>query len=136
MRVQSLVSASRTIKLGDHVALPNMWDPLTHPFPETLHGFRCMLAIKYLQSLQAKYSPDTNGSEFLKDLICVLRCKNYAEAFNRYSVIATNVHNTPEAKLRESVQSPCCCLHCPRHVIQKKVLGESADVQEAQVLQG
>ncbi|AMO26187.1 putative precoat protein [Pepper yellow leaf curl virus TDWS-21] len=113
-----------------------MWDPLIHPFPETLHGFRCMLAIKYLQSLEATYSPDTVGGEFVRDLICLLRCKNYAEAFHRYSVVVANVYNTPETKLRESVQSPCCCPHCPRHVVQTKSMGKSAYESETQILQG
>nr|QGX13950.1 movement protein [Tomato yellow leaf curl Kanchanaburi virus]QGX13962.1 movement protein [Tomato yellow leaf curl Kanchanaburi virus] len=114
--------------------MENMWDPLLHPFPESLHGFRCMLAIKYLQSLQSKYSPDTLGSEFLKDFICILRSRNYAEAFNRYSDVVANVYNTPEAKLRESVQSPCLCPHCPRHVLQTKSLEKPSYVHEATVL--
>nr|ANJ77861.1 V2 [Tomato leaf curl Philippines virus] len=112
-----------------------MWDPLVHPFPESLHGFRCMLAIKYLQSLQNKYSPDTIGHEFLKDFICILRSKNYAEAFNRYSNVVANVYNTSEAQLRESVQSPCICPHCPRHVLQAKVMDLQAHVSEAQDIQ-
>ncbi|ACO83247.1 V2 [Tomato leaf curl Sulawesi virus] len=114
--------------------MANMWDPLIHPFPDTLHGFRCMLAIKYLQSFECKYSPDTVGREFIRDLICILRCKNYAEAFHRYSVVTANVYNTPEAKLRESVQSPCSCPHCPRHVIQKTCLDRSSNVSETQIL--
>nr|BCD71120.1 moving protein [Pepper yellow leaf curl Indonesia virus] len=113
-----------------------MWDPLVHPFPETLHGFRCMLAIKYLQCLESTYSPDTVGGEFVRDLICLLRCKNYAEAFHLYSVVVANVYNTPETKLRESVQSPCCCPHCPRHVVQAKSVDKSPCVSEAQNLSG
>nr|CAJ45034.1 precoat protein [Tomato yellow leaf curl virus] len=36
-----------------------MWDPLLNEFPESVHGFRCMLAIKYLQSVEETYEPNT-----------------------------------------------------------------------------
>ncbi|AAD37322.1 precoat protein [Tomato leaf curl Philippines virus - [LB]] len=112
-----------------------MWDPLVHPFPESLHGFRCMLANQISSELNRKYSPDTVGHEFWKDFICIWRSKNYAEAFNRYSNVVANVDNTSKAQLRESVQSPCFCPHCPRHVLQAKVMDLQAHVSQAQDVQ-
>nr|QIH56038.1 V2 protein [Malvastrum yellow vein Yunnan virus] len=57
-----------------------MWDPLLNEFPETVHGFRCMLSIKYLQLLSEGYSPDTVGFDLIRELISILRSSNYVEA--------------------------------------------------------
>nr|QIH55902.1 V2 protein [Malvastrum yellow vein Baoshan virus] len=54
-----------------------MWDPLVNEFPETVHGFRCMLSIKYLQLLSEGYSPDTVGYDLIRELISILRSRNY-----------------------------------------------------------
>ncbi|CAQ63435.1 coat protein [Okra leaf curl virus] len=62
-----------------------MWDPLVNEFPESVHGFRCMLAIKYLQALEDTYEPNTLGSDLIRDLISVIRAKNYVEATRRYN---------------------------------------------------
>ncbi|AMY63156.1 truncated V2 [Sweet potato golden vein Korea virus] len=31
--------------------MEQLWDPLQNPLPDTLYGFRCMLSVKYLQSI-------------------------------------------------------------------------------------
>ncbi|ADD10369.1 precoat protein [Jatropha leaf curl virus] len=113
-----------------------MWDPLINEFPETLHGFRCMLAVKYIQALLSSYAPDTVGYEYLRDLISVLRCRDYAKASVRYGRIVAAKNNTPETELRESLPSHCQCRHCPRHGIQKEGVDvatseqKTVDIQE------
>ncbi|AGR84124.1 AV2 [East African cassava mosaic Malawi virus] len=62
-----------------------MWDPLLNEFPESVHGFRCMLAIKYLQALEETYEPNTLGHDLVRDLICVIRARDYVEATRRYN---------------------------------------------------
>ena len=53
-----------------------MWDPLLNEFPESVHGFRCMLAIKYLQSVEETYEPNTLGHDLIRDLISVVRARD------------------------------------------------------------
>ncbi|BAA33157.1 1R2a [Mungbean yellow mosaic virus] len=57
-----------------------MWDPLVNDFPKSLHGFRCMLAIKYLQYIQANYPSNSLGYVYLTELIQVLRIRKHAKA--------------------------------------------------------
>ncbi|ABG26030.1 AV2 protein [Mimosa yellow leaf curl virus] len=111
-----------------------MWDPLLNEFPETVHGFRCMLAIKYLQLVEDTYSPDTLGYDLLRDLISVIRAKDYVEASRRYSHFHARLQSSSPIELRQPICQPCCCPHCPRHK-QKEVMGESAHVQKAQNVQ-
>ncbi|AGZ95246.1 V2 [Blechum yellow vein virus] len=111
-----------------------MWDPLLNEFPETMYGFRCMLAVKYLQLVESTYSPDTLGYDLIRDLISVLRARNYVEATSRYCHFHTRLEGTTPSQLREPLQQPCCCPHCPRHK-QKENMGQPAHVQEAQNVQ-
>nr|ACN51278.1 AV2 [Bhendi yellow vein mosaic virus] len=92
-----------------------MWDPLLNEFPDTVHGFRCMLSVKYLQFLSQDYSPDTLGYELIRDLICILRSRNYVEASCRYRHFYARVESTPAFELRQPIHQPCCCSHFPRH---------------------
>uniref|UniRef100_A0A3S5GRY6 Protein V2 n=1 Tax=Cotton leaf curl Multan virus TaxID=223252 RepID=A0A3S5GRY6_9GEMI len=110
-----------------------MWDPLLNEFPDTVHGFRCMLSVKYLQLLSQDYSPDTLGYELIRDLICILRSRNYVEASCRYRHFYARVESTPPSQLRQPICEPCCCPHCPRH--QSKSMGEQAHEQKAQDVQ-
>ncbi|AFO38432.1 V2 [Jatropha mosaic Nigeria virus] len=110
-----------------------MWDPLRNEFPETLHGFRCMLAVKFLQALVDSYSPDTKGYEYIRDLICILRSRHYNEANIRYGLLVSRIQCTPASQLRESSGVTCSCEHCPRH-FKKTGLEKQAHEQEAQVL--
>ncbi|AAF01054.1 precoat protein [Tomato yellow leaf curl Indonesia virus-[Lembang]] len=110
-----------------------MWDPLLNEFPDSVHGFRCMLAIKYLQGVEATYAPDTVGYDLVRDLISVVRASNYAEACRRYSLFRSRIESTPSSQLRQPRYQPCCCTHCPRHK-SKEVLDFSAYVPEAQDL--
>ncbi|BAU61800.1 Av2 protein [Malachra yellow mosaic virus] len=110
-----------------------MWDPLVNEFPETVHGFRCMLAIKYLQLLSEGYSPDTVGYDLIRDLISILRSRNYVEASCRYRHFYPRVEGASASELRQPVLNPCCCPHCPRHKIPN--VGEQAHESQAQNVQ-
>nr|AFS32145.1 pre-coat protein [Dolichos yellow mosaic virus]QPN02344.1 movement protein [Dolichos yellow mosaic virus] len=82
-----------------------MWDPLVNDFPDTLHGLRCMLAVKFVQELLETYPRDSNGRILLEELIQVLRCKSYAKAQFRYGVFFSKAHNTSKGNLRRSVRN-------------------------------
>nr|CCQ77523.1 AV2 protein [Papaya leaf curl China virus] len=107
-----------------------MWDPLLNEFPDTVHGFRCMLAIKYLQLVENTYSPDTLGHDLIRDLILVIRARDYVEATRRYSHFHSRIQGASPAEFRQPVCQPCCCPHCPRHK-QKEVMRESPHVPKA-----
>nr|QIH55989.1 V2 protein [Malvastrum yellow vein Yunnan virus]QIH55996.1 V2 protein [Malvastrum yellow vein Yunnan virus] len=107
-----------------------MWDPLLNEFPETVHGFRCMLSIKYLQLLSEGYSPDTVGFDLIRELISILRSRNYVEASCRYRHFYSRVEGASSSELRQPLLNPCSCPHCPRHKISK--LGEQAHESQAQ----
>ncbi|CAJ57817.1 AV2 protein [Vernonia yellow vein virus] len=109
-----------------------MWDPLLHEFPETVHGLRCMLAVKYLSAVADTYSPDTLGFDLLRDLICVVRARNYVEATSRYSDFNSRIQSTSSSEFRQPLFSTCCCPHCPRH--QKTNVDQQAHVPKAQAL--
>ncbi|ADF42581.1 precoat protein/movement protein [Radish leaf curl virus-Hajipur [IN:LabIso:11]] len=79
-----------------------MWDPLLNEFPETVHGFGCMLAVKYLQLVENTYSPDTLGYDLIRDLISVIRARNYVEATSRYN----HFHARFEGTSRLNFDSP------------------------------
>ncbi|BAC55588.1 V2 [Tomato leaf curl Java virus] len=111
-----------------------MWDPLVNEFPETVHGLRCMLAVKYLQLVEATYSPDTIGYDLVRDLISVIRARNYVEASRRYSHFHSRLEGTSSSELRHTRDEPCCCPHCPRHQ-QKKDMDQQAHVSQAQNVQ-
>nr|QIH45302.1 V2 protein [Ageratum yellow vein China virus] len=111
-----------------------MWDPLLNEFPETVHGLRCMLAVKYCQLIEQTYSPDTVGYDLIRDLISVIRARNYVEATRRYSHFHSRLEGTTPSELRHPRDEPCCCPHCPRHQ-QKKDMDQQAHVSEAQNVQ-
>nr|QBY34637.1 pre-coat [Chilli leaf curl virus] len=107
-----------------------MWDPLVNESPETVHGFRCMLAVKYLRLVENTYSPDTLGYDLIRDLISVIRARNYVEATSRYNHFHARLEGTPSSELRQPIYQPCCCPHCPRH--KGKIMGEQAHEPKAQ----
>nr|QIH55675.1 V2 protein [Ageratum yellow vein China virus] len=111
-----------------------MWDPLLNEFPETVHGLRCMLAVKYCQLIEQTYSPDTVGYDLIRDLISVIRARNYVETTRRYSHFHSRLEGTTPSELRHPRDEPCCCPHCPRHQ-QKKDMDQQAHVSEAQTVQ-
>ncbi|AKP16770.1 precoat protein [Chilli leaf curl Ahmedabad virus] len=110
-----------------------MWDPLVNEFPETVHGFRCMLAIKYLQLVENTYSPDSLGYDLIRELISVIRAKNYVQASSRYDHFRARLEVSSTADLNQPIQQACCCPHCPRH--KGKGMGQQAHQSEADVLQ-
>nr|QIH45358.1 V2 protein [Emilia yellow vein virus] len=110
-----------------------MWDPLLNEFPDTVHGFRFMLANKYLLCIADTYSPDTLGYDLIRDLISVIRARDYGEATRRYSHFHSRFEGTSTTELRQPIHSPCCCPHCPRH--QKTDMDQQAHVSKAQNLQ-
>nr|AEM36747.1 AV2 protein [Malvastrum yellow vein virus] len=110
-----------------------MWDPLLNDFPETVHGFRCMLSIKYLHLLSEGYSPDTVGSDLIRELISIFRSRKYVEASCRYRHFYSRVEGASSSELRQPLLNPCSCPHCPRHKISK--LGEQAHESQAQNVQ-
>nr|BDQ69141.1 movement protein [East African cassava mosaic Cameroon virus] len=78
-----------------------------------------MLAVKYLLHLEQEYDRGTVGAEYIRDLIGVLRCKNYGEATRRYNNLNTRIQGAEEAELRQPIHEPCGCPYCPRHQKQK-----------------
>nr|UQT67971.1 precoat protein [Sida yellow vein Madurai virus]UZN46553.1 precoat protein [Sida yellow vein Madurai virus] len=110
-----------------------MWDPLENEFPETVHGFRSMLAVKYMQEIAKSYEPSTLGFEYVRDLISVLRCKDYVQASCKYGVFLSNFFRASKAELRQSSPINCCCPYCPRH--KEKKMDQQAHESKAQILQ-
>nr|ALQ10791.1 AV2 [West African Asystasia virus 1] len=104
-----------------------MWDPLVNSFPPTIHGFRCMLALKYLLLLENNYEDNSVGQVYIRELISVLRAGDYVEATRRYNHFHTRFKGTTSSQLR---QPACSCILCPHH--QKAGMGEQADVSQAQ----
>nr|CAZ40060.1 AV2 protein [Clerodendrum golden mosaic China virus] len=118
--------------LTGHTCMSDMWDPLVNEFPETVHGLRCMLAVKYLKYVENTYSPDTLGYDLIRDLVLVIRAKNYGEATRRYNHFHARLQGSTEVELRQPVSEPCACPHCPRHT--KTFMGQQAHVSEAQTI--
>uniref|UniRef100_Q9YRC4 Protein V2 n=1 Tax=Tomato leaf curl New Delhi virus - [Luffa] TaxID=223349 RepID=Q9YRC4_9GEMI len=112
-----------------------MWDPLLHEFPESVHGLRCMLAVKYLhRDRKRNYSPrHSSATDLVRDLILVLRAKNYGEATSRYHHFNARIEGTPTSQLRQPLWNSCSCPHCPRH--KSKGLDQQADEQKTQNVQ-
>nr|WDE41085.1 pre-coat protein [Chilli leaf curl virus] len=111
-----------------------MRDSLVNELPETVHGLRCMLAVKYLQLIENTYSPDTLGYDLIRELISVIRAKNYVQATSRYNHFHARLEGTPPSQLRQPLFHTCCCPHCPRHKARRT--GEQAQEQEAPDVQG
>nr|QBO66512.1 pre-coat [Papaya leaf crumple virus] len=110
-----------------------MWDPLLNEVPETVHGFMCMLAVKYLQLVENMYSPDTLGYDLIRDLISVIRARNYVEANSRYHHFNARLEGMPPPQLRQPICEPRCCRHCPRH--KSKGLDQQAHEPKAKDVQ-
>nr|AMB51332.1 precoat protein [Tomato leaf curl Cameroon virus] len=111
-----------------------MWDPLLNEFPDSVHGFRCMLGIKYLQLLEEEYEPNTLGHDLIRDLISVIRAKNYVEATRRYHNFHARLEGASTSELRQPLHQPCCCPHCPRHK-QASFMDVPAHVSQAKNVQ-
>nr|BAU36992.1 movement protein [Mungbean yellow mosaic India virus] len=110
-----------------------MWDPLLNDFPNSLHGFRCMLAIKYLQQVQENYPSNSRGFMYLTGLIQILRIRNHAKAGLRYSLLYPDIECTEEIELRNPAPAPCICGRCP-YQPEKKALDQPTHVEETSVL--
>nr|CAJ19262.1 AV2 protein [Alternanthera yellow vein virus] len=109
-----------------------MWGPLLNPFPQTVHAFRCMLSVKYLQAVEDTYAPDTLGADLIRELIAVIRANNYVEACSRYDHFIKRIEGTTSAQLRQPYGSPCYCPHCPCH--SKTAVVEPSHVSQAKVV--
>ncbi|ADO40510.1 precoat protein [Cotton leaf curl Alabad virus] len=92
-----------------------MWDPLVNELRIRFTGFVICYLVKYLQLLSLEYSPVTLGYELIRDLICIVRSRNYVEASCRYRHFYARVESTPASELRQRIHQPCCCPHCPRY---------------------
>nr|AHA82174.1 AV2 [Tomato leaf curl New Delhi virus] len=110
-----------------------MWDPLLHEFPESVHGLRCMLAVKSLLEIEKYYSPDSVRYDLIRVLLLVLRAKKYGEANSKYHHFNPSLEGTPTSQLRQPLWSSCSCPHCPRH--KSKGLDQQADEQKTQNVQ-
>nr|WHU53747.1 pre-coat protein [Mungbean yellow mosaic India virus] len=110
-----------------------MWDPLLNDFPKSVHGFRCMLAIKYLQQVQENYPSNSVGYSYLTGLIQVLRIRNHAKADLRYCLLYPDIECTEEIELRYPAHAPCLCGRCP-YQHEKKTLDQPPHVEETSVL--
>nr|UFP62924.1 AV2 [African cassava mosaic virus] len=111
-----------------------MWDPLVNEFPEEVTGHQSMQAIKYLQNLEDTYGPNTLGHDLVRELVSVIRARNYVEATRRYHHFNSRLQGPSKAELRQPIQEPCYCTHCPRHK-SKTGLDEQAHVQKAHDVQ-
>nr|AOF45945.1 movement protein [Mungbean yellow mosaic India virus] len=110
-----------------------MWDPLLNDFPEPLHGFRSMLAIKYLQQVQENYPSNSLGFLYLTGLIQVLRIRNHAQADLRYSLLYPDIDTHGGDKLRYPARAACVCGRCPlQH--EEETLDQPPHVEETSVL--
>ncbi|CBA34956.1 AV2 protein [Velvet bean severe mosaic virus] len=110
-----------------------MWDPLLNDFPKSRHGFRCMIAIKFLQACQEDYPKNSLGFEYLRKLIQNLRSKDHAKAELRYRLLNSAISSTSKVELRHPNGTTCTCIQCPKHGTEKEV-DESSDVEEATFL--
>nr|ABD60094.1 pre-coat protein [Mungbean yellow mosaic virus] len=110
-----------------------MWDPLLNDFPESLHGFRCMLAIKYLQQVQENYPSNSLGFLYLTGLIQVLRIRNHAQADLRYGLLYPDIECTEKIKLRYPARAACVSGRCP-YQHEEKTLDQPPHVEETSVL--
>nr|UDD75320.1 pre-coat protein [Mungbean yellow mosaic virus]UTQ10594.1 precoat protein [Mungbean yellow mosaic India virus] len=110
-----------------------MWDPLVNDFPKSLHGFRCMLAIKYLQYIQENYPSNSLGYLYLTELIQVLRIRKHAKAELRYRLLYPDVECAEETDLRHPAHAPCLCGRCP-YQHEKKTMDQPSHVEETPVL--
>nr|AFU75276.1 V2 [Tomato yellow leaf curl virus] len=111
-----------------------MWDPLLKEYDESVHGFRCMLDIKYLQSVEETYERNTLGHDLIRDLISVVRARDYVEATRRYNHFHARLEGSPKDELRQPIQQPCCLSSCPRHK-QATIMDVQAHVPKAQNIQ-
>ncbi|AIR77186.1 pre-coat protein [Jatropha leaf crumple virus] len=110
-----------------------MWDPLLNEFPDSVHGLRCMFVVIYVQLVEGTYFPDTLGHELIRDLISVIRAKNYVEATSRYHHFHSRLEGSSPSELGQPIYQPCICPHCPRH--KKAGLDQQAQESQAQVVQ-
>nr|AAX39364.1 AV2 [East African cassava mosaic virus] len=109
-----------------------MWDPLLNDFPETVHGFRSMLAVKYLLHLEQEYDRGTVGAEYIRDLIVFYGVRDYVEATRRYNNLNTRIQGAEEAELRQSIRT---VLLPPLSASPEAKYGQQAHVSEAQDVQ-
>nr|WNB50943.1 pre-coat protein [Mungbean yellow mosaic India virus] len=110
-----------------------MWDPLLNDFPKSVHGFRCMLAIKYLQQVQENYPSNSLGFLYLTGLIQVLRIRNHAKADLLYGLLYPDLESTEEIEHRYPAPAACFCGRCP-YQHEKKTLDQPSHVEETSVL--
>nr|UFP62833.1 AV2 [African cassava mosaic virus] len=111
-----------------------MWDPLVNEFPDSGPGLRCMLTIKYFQALEDTSEPNTLGPDLGRDLISVIRARNYVEATRGYHPFNPRFQGSSKVELRQPIQEPCYCPHCPSHK-SKTGLDDQAHVQKAHDVQ-
>nr|QHG11689.1 pre-coat protein [Squash leaf curl China virus] len=110
-----------------------MWDPLLDEFPESGHGLRWMVTGKYLPEKEKNYSPEPVGYDLVRNLVLVLRAKNYGEATSRYHHFTARIEGPPTSPLRQALWSSCGGPLCPRH--KNKGLDQQADEQKTQNVQ-
>nr|WAJ60006.1 precoat protein [Horsegram yellow mosaic virus] len=110
-----------------------MWDPLLNDFPKTVHGFRCMLAIKYLQQLQENYSTNSVGFLYITELIQVLRIRKHAKAELRYRLLYPGIQCSSETDLRHPPGATCFCGKCSCQR-EKTSVDQPSHVEETEIL--
>ncbi|QKQ15089.1 AV2 [Calystegia hederacea geminiviridae] len=113
----------------------SLWDPLTHPFPQTLHGFRCMLSLKYMSLIRDKYEPGTLGHELAVLLIRSLRSKNYVRSNSSYEEVCALLEETSggsSPKLHDRYRPVCgeCCPACCSNLRSGSCEGKEADLSK------
>nr|BDQ69142.1 movement protein [East African cassava mosaic Cameroon virus] len=115
-----------------------MWNPLVNDFPETVHGFRSMLAVKYLLHLEQEYeSRYCRGLKYIRDLNRGgYGCKKFMAKPTREK-LKNSQHPVSKGgggvNFTQPIHEPCGGPYCPRH--QKQNMGQQAHVSEAQDVQ-
>nr|ADB96022.1 AV2 [Horsegram yellow mosaic virus] len=110
-----------------------MWDPLLNDFPKTVHGFRCMLAIKYLEHVQENYSTNSVGFVYLTELIQLLRIRKHAKAELRYRLLYPGIQCSSETDLRHPPGAIGACGKCSCKC-EKETVDQPPHVEETEIL--
>ncbi|KAK8652862.1 hypothetical protein V6N13_126885 [Hibiscus sabdariffa] len=89
-----------------------MFDPLENELPATVHGIRCMLAVKYISEIQQKYSPESLGWILCLQLKRIIRCSDYFKANRRLGEFLRDKESHTASDLHARVACSACQCSC------------------------
>nr|WNB50950.1 pre-coat protein [Mungbean yellow mosaic India virus] len=110
-----------------------MWVPLLNDFPFSVHGFRCLLAIKYLQRFQEIFPSYSLGFLYLTGLIQELRFRNHAKGDLQSGLLYPDFKCTEEMEFQYPAPVACFCGRCA-YQHEKKTLDQPSHVEDTSVL--